>query len=182
MNSASLFSLAGRYDNPLPLRFLAPVDSLKIPVLYRRCGLAYPYDNVSWEPKEKTIVGLLLFNLLLGLPKDRASKDFDKMLVVNGLKRYLLTYHFSNTYCTTSVGFWRSIKSLSWLSLKNKTHRRQGKMSSFKKVTWKGTLWQLFIYWGPLLRFFVMAFKRFCMFWLWSRSWVENTNMTDCTQ
>ena len=24
-------SLAGRYDNPLPIRFLAPIDSLKIP-------------------------------------------------------------------------------------------------------------------------------------------------------
>jgi hypothetical protein len=33
MNSASLCSLAGRYDNPLPHRFLAPIDSLKIPAL-----------------------------------------------------------------------------------------------------------------------------------------------------
>ncbi len=33
MNSASLCSLAGRYDNPLPPRFLAPIDSLKI-----QCG------------------------------------------------------------------------------------------------------------------------------------------------
>jgi hypothetical protein len=31
MNSASLFSLAGRYDNPIPPRFLAPIDYLKIP-------------------------------------------------------------------------------------------------------------------------------------------------------
>jgi hypothetical protein len=31
MNSASLCSLAGRYDNPFPPRFLAPIDSLKIP-------------------------------------------------------------------------------------------------------------------------------------------------------
>jgi hypothetical protein len=31
MNSASLCSLAGRYDNPLPPHFLAPIDSLKIP-------------------------------------------------------------------------------------------------------------------------------------------------------
>ncbi len=31
MNSASLCSLAGRYDNPLPPRILAPIDSLKIP-------------------------------------------------------------------------------------------------------------------------------------------------------
>jgi hypothetical protein len=34
MNSASLCSLAGRYDNPIPLRFLAPIDSLKIPALF----------------------------------------------------------------------------------------------------------------------------------------------------
>ncbi len=33
LNSASLCSLAGRYDNPLPLRFLAPIASLKIPTL-----------------------------------------------------------------------------------------------------------------------------------------------------
>ncbi len=30
MNSASLCSLAGRYDNPIPPWFLAPIDSLKI--------------------------------------------------------------------------------------------------------------------------------------------------------
>ncbi len=33
MNSASLCSLAGWYDNPIPPRFLAPIDSLKIPAL-----------------------------------------------------------------------------------------------------------------------------------------------------
>jgi hypothetical protein len=31
MNSASLCSLAGRYDDSIPPRFLAPIDSLKIP-------------------------------------------------------------------------------------------------------------------------------------------------------
>jgi hypothetical protein len=30
MNSASLCCLAGRYDNTIPTRFLAPIDSLKI--------------------------------------------------------------------------------------------------------------------------------------------------------
>jgi hypothetical protein len=34
MNSASLCSLPGRYDNPLPPRFLTPINSLKIPALY----------------------------------------------------------------------------------------------------------------------------------------------------
>jgi hypothetical protein len=31
MSSASLCSLAGRNDNPIPTRFLAPIDCLKIP-------------------------------------------------------------------------------------------------------------------------------------------------------
>ncbi len=34
MNSASLCSLAGRYDNPIPTRCLDPIDFLKIPALY----------------------------------------------------------------------------------------------------------------------------------------------------
>ncbi len=33
MNSASLCSLAGRYDNPIPTLFLAPMDCLKIQAL-----------------------------------------------------------------------------------------------------------------------------------------------------
>jgi hypothetical protein len=39
MKSANLCSLAGRYDNPVPIRFLAPIDCLKIPALAGR------YDN-----------------------------------------------------------------------------------------------------------------------------------------
>jgi hypothetical protein len=31
INSASLCSMAGRYDNPIPTRCLAPIDFLKIP-------------------------------------------------------------------------------------------------------------------------------------------------------
>jgi hypothetical protein len=36
MNSTSPCSLAGRYDNPIPPRFLAPIDCLKIPALVLR--------------------------------------------------------------------------------------------------------------------------------------------------
>ncbi len=54
MNSASLCSLAGRYDNPIPPRFLAPIDFLKIPALHsiptscalrlnRWCGSGFIY-------------------------------------------------------------------------------------------------------------------------------------------
>jgi hypothetical protein len=39
MNLASLCSLAGRYNNPIPTRFLAPIDCLKIP------ALAGQYEN-----------------------------------------------------------------------------------------------------------------------------------------
>jgi hypothetical protein len=38
MNSASLCNLAGRYDNPIPPRFLAPIDFLKIPALRSFCS------------------------------------------------------------------------------------------------------------------------------------------------
>jgi hypothetical protein len=34
INSASLYSLADRYDNPIPTRFISPIDCLKIPALY----------------------------------------------------------------------------------------------------------------------------------------------------
>jgi hypothetical protein len=40
MNSASLCGLAGRYDNLIPDRFLAPIDFLKIPALI---GVGNPY-------------------------------------------------------------------------------------------------------------------------------------------
>jgi hypothetical protein len=35
MNSVSLCSLAGRYDNPIPTQFLVPIDCLKIPALFQ---------------------------------------------------------------------------------------------------------------------------------------------------
>jgi hypothetical protein len=56
MNSASLCSLGGWYDNPIPTRFLATIDCLKIPALYnmlyiqtckpRKCILAMEW--CSW--------------------------------------------------------------------------------------------------------------------------------------
>jgi hypothetical protein len=42
MNSASLCSLAGRYDNPLPPRFLAPYRLFKIPALAGRYNNPIP--------------------------------------------------------------------------------------------------------------------------------------------
>ncbi len=55
MNSASLCSLAGWYDNPIPPRFLAPIDSLKIPALHE--------DTIMCEYKAPP-----LYYLTYGLP------------------------------------------------------------------------------------------------------------------
>jgi hypothetical protein len=38
MNSASLSSLAGRYENPIPPQCLAPIDFFKIPALLASNG------------------------------------------------------------------------------------------------------------------------------------------------
>ncbi len=44
INSASLCSMAGRYDNPIPTPCLAPIDFLKIPAL--ECTLCMPRPKV----------------------------------------------------------------------------------------------------------------------------------------
>ncbi len=49
MNFASLCSLAGRYDNPIPTRFLAPIDCLKIPPLAGRHGNPIPTRFLASE-------------------------------------------------------------------------------------------------------------------------------------
>ncbi len=43
IDSASLCSLAGRYENPIPTWFLAPIDCSKIPAL-----VEYNYPIISW--------------------------------------------------------------------------------------------------------------------------------------
>jgi hypothetical protein len=44
INSASLCSLAGRYDNPIPTRFLAPIDCSKILAQYTLEYVARPLE------------------------------------------------------------------------------------------------------------------------------------------
>ncbi len=50
--TASLCSLAGRYDNPLPTEFLAPIDCSKIPALelYFTSSKLYPRIPISGVP------------------------------------------------------------------------------------------------------------------------------------
>ncbi len=54
MDYASLCSLAGRYDNPIPRRFLAPIDFLKIPALVFYCSMwNWETQNKNFEQGEK---------------------------------------------------------------------------------------------------------------------------------
>ncbi len=64
MNSASLCSLAGRYDNPLPLRFLAPMASLKIPTLVNSStdfDLSQDnlYMHLNWHAASRQLLDLI---------------------------------------------------------------------------------------------------------------------------
>jgi hypothetical protein len=43
INAASLCSLAGRYDNPIPSQFLAPIEYLKIPLQVKSLYLSNNY-------------------------------------------------------------------------------------------------------------------------------------------
>ncbi len=57
MNSANLWSLAGRYDNPIPTRFLAPIDCFNIPAQRRNIFEFLPQGEETWKIKtdeEKT--------------------------------------------------------------------------------------------------------------------------------
>jgi hypothetical protein len=46
-DSASLCSLAGRYDNPIPTRFLAPIDCLKVQALSTETQFVQKIDRKS---------------------------------------------------------------------------------------------------------------------------------------
>jgi hypothetical protein len=47
INSASLFSLAGRFDNPIPTRFLAPIDCLKIQAQLNNLTIISPFAGTG---------------------------------------------------------------------------------------------------------------------------------------
>ncbi len=60
MNSAGLCSLAGRYDNPIPTRYLAPIDCLQIPalvvdwfILYMILLVWWPWNNDIYDNRDE---------------------------------------------------------------------------------------------------------------------------------
>ncbi len=74
INSANLCSLAGRYDNPIPPRFLAPIDSLKIP------ALCYTVYCVTWVGQwlESNSMPLTLHNCLPGSENVKTTSVLSK--------------------------------------------------------------------------------------------------------
>jgi hypothetical protein len=63
INSASLRSLASRYDNPIPTRFPAPIDCLKIPALFPADSWIHTVfnDDIPFI----LLLGLFLHNAIL---------------------------------------------------------------------------------------------------------------------
>jgi hypothetical protein len=77
-NSARLCSLAGRYDNPIPTRFQAPIDCLKIPAQYdmkyvcKASCVAPSYTAKEWDIKAELMEPTTPYvhtNITAGNPK-----------------------------------------------------------------------------------------------------------------
>ncbi len=104
MNSASLFSLAGRYDNPIPTRCLAPIDFLKIPVNEE------PVPGI-WCLKLKTFSFCFLFKKLQYIYPEASLKDRRSIQPPKALLRncnYFLQFRFRIlTSYGSSSNFWQ---------------------------------------------------------------------------
>jgi hypothetical protein len=59
MNSASLCSLAGWYNNPVSSRFLASIDFLKIPALATKAGEIHSLESIPGLHKHLKIRALI---------------------------------------------------------------------------------------------------------------------------
>jgi hypothetical protein len=77
IDSASLCRLAGRYDNPIPTRFLAPIDCSKIPVYW----LCSPL-SLSPHPRSR-LTPIFLFSV----KNDRGSRHVETIQVSD---RYII--------------------------------------------------------------------------------------------
>ncbi len=92
MNSASLCSLAGRYDNPIPTRCLAPIYCLKIPaLLFVHPNLKiYQYSNNVSDVFSKDSVLFVMSSLAVLL---RPVNIVDKLVVVSALSLTVVRKH-----------------------------------------------------------------------------------------
>jgi hypothetical protein len=91
MNSASLWCLAGRYDNPIPTRCLDPIDFLKIPALIES----------SLELKRQRLIAKMYSKHLLysGKRRNRNQITYNAVaLLLSGYLFYVLLFlHINQT-------------------------------------------------------------------------------------
>jgi len=52
--TASVCVLAGRYDNPIPTRFIAPIDCLNIPCTDANMAVTIEHQNKNWKTGSMT--------------------------------------------------------------------------------------------------------------------------------
>jgi hypothetical protein len=77
INSASLCSMAARYDNPIPTRCLAPIDFLKIPALHPpliRCRKNSPRCTCHWRLSE-LFLGSMASGTIMGYIGSRQKTE-----------------------------------------------------------------------------------------------------------
>jgi hypothetical protein len=102
MHSASLRSLAGRYDNPIPPRFLAPIDFLKIPALFNifREPTCSPCWDTSVTPSSRIQINSYQKGSLVML--------FTVIFPCWNLNKKNITPHFNYNFAAYSE-FWEGI-------------------------------------------------------------------------
>ena len=101
INSARLCSLAGRYDNPIPPWFLAPIDCLKIPALLcsptggvihstvKKCSFLFTIflppvhtnvkqnlSSIFWKVQDRDWKYISLFKPILWMSHPRLAKNW----------------------------------------------------------------------------------------------------------
>jgi hypothetical protein len=74
-STASLCSMAGRYDNPIPIRFLAPTDCSKIPSI----GQFYSDDDILlWCLYSQLVHGKTLGRFEMWIEKFMTNQNVKK--------------------------------------------------------------------------------------------------------
>ena len=111
-NSTRLCSLAGRYDNPVPTRFLAPMDSLKIPALIANDGRFKP--ALAERDQKQTMIDLF-GRKRSEADNDRSPRNLDKLVLKNPVmslhKAFWATGSVSSSFCPNE-----SLKPVIYLS------------------------------------------------------------------
>jgi hypothetical protein len=116
MNSASLCSLAGRYENAIPPQCLAPIDFLKIPALvvlgrsYRISEKRYilvdctPATSNVYIKQNYSVVIILIFNLFLCRHADIRNRQGNEKKKITLMRLSHLRFYVSAVI--SFVQFW----------------------------------------------------------------------------